>query len=59
MLNIYHDEQAIRAEAMAMADDMGVDPAFAAHLLNTFDPVRVIEELTALQKEIENEYLQK
>lgn len=56
MLNYYHDEPAARAEAMAIADDLGISRSLIIRLLKIFDPSQVIEELTALQREMNNEY---
>ena len=56
MLNNYHDEPAVRAEAMAIADDLGISRKMIAWLLKIFDAARVFEELADLQKEMDNEY---
>ena len=57
MLNNYHDEPAIQAEAIAIAEDLGVDPEIIRNMISLFGPSTVIQELTAVQKEIENEHL--
>ena len=56
MLNNYHDEPAVRAEVMAIADDLGISRRMIAWLLRIFDAARVFEELANLQKELNNEY---
>ena len=56
MLNNYHDEPVVRAEAMAIADDLGISRSMITWLLRIFDASRVFEELTSLQKELNNEY---
>ena len=56
MLNNYHNEPAVRAEAMAIADDLGISRSLINRLLKMFEPCQVIEELTALQREMDNEY---
>ena len=57
MKNNYHDEPAVRAEALALAEEMGADPKFITTVINQFGPATVIRELTALQMEMENERL--
>ena len=56
MLNNYHNEPAVRAEVMAIADDLGISRSLIIRLLKVFDPSQVIEELTVLQMEMNNEY---
>ena len=56
MLNNYHDEPAVRAEAMAIADDLGISRSMIAWLLRIFDASRVFDELAELQRELNNEY---
>ena len=57
MLNNYHNEPAVQAEAMALADEMGADPKLITNLINLFGPATVIQKLTAVQMELENEHL--
>ncbi len=57
MMNNYHDEPAVLAEAIAIAEDMGVDQEIIRNMINQFGPSTVIRELTAVQKEIENGHL--
>ena len=56
MLNNYYDEPAVRAEAIAIADDLGISRSMVAWLLKIFDAARVFEELANLQREMDNEY---
>ena len=56
MLNNYHDEPAVRAEVMAIADDLGISRSMIAWLLKIFDASLVFEELANLQKEMDHEY---
>ena len=49
-------EPAVRAEAMAIADDLGISRRMITWLLKIFDAARVFEELADLQKEMDNEY---
>jgi hypothetical protein len=57
MLNNYHDEPAVRAEALAMAEDMGVDPTIAATLFDLLGPNEAFDGFVTTMEDIANGYL--
>lgn len=57
MLNNYYDEPAARAEAMSIAEDMGVDPMIAADLFDLLGPNEAFDGFIRTLEDISNGYL--